>query len=301
MVLGEIECFKKDYKIISVMSRDKEETACPLCGSMQEKLLFMKDSFKIVACKKCELVYVNPRMKKQALEKAYNANNISPMDYYQESEIGDKKAFGKRLKLIERFIKGKGKMLDVGCNVGTFLEVAKESGWDCVGIDVNRGVANDCAKKGIKFFATTIEKAKFKKEFFDVIILNDVLEHVHEPVNFMQSVYKLLKKGGIVFLVTPNIKSLTAKVLRKRWHHLKPDEHLTYFSLNTLKVLLKKQKLDILLWKHVSRDRSFGIIFNKAASFGFAPDLNRFIPKDLQRITFPLNTFDELCIIARKR
>ena len=295
-----IECFKKSYTLRKVMSENREETVCPLCGSKKERFLFLKESFRIVECRDCSLVYVNPRMSKQALEKAYNVNKISPMDYYQESEFGDKKAFGKRLKLIERFTKCKGKMLDVGCNVGTFLEVAKESGWDCFGIDVNKGVADDCAKRGIKFFATTIEKAKFKKEFFDVVILNDVLEHVHKPVKFMQSVCKLLKKGGIVFLVTPNIKSLTAKVLRKRWHHLKPDEHLTYFSLNTLKVLLKKQKLDILLWKHVSRDRSFGIIFNKAASFGFAPDLNRFIPKDLQRITFPLNTFDELCIVAKK-
>ena len=282
-------------------ARSMEKTACPLCGERKEKALFVKDNFKVVRCTNCTLTYVNPRLDKKAIAESYNKNTISPKEYYLRSEAADRIAFKKRWKIIERFTSSRGRVLDIGCNIGIFLSVAKENGWDCYGIDINKSVEKECKQKGIKFAATTLERAKFKKEYFDVIILNDVIEHVHEPKKLMLLVKQFLKKGGIVFLVTPDIGSVTAKVMRRRWHHLKPDEHLTYFTQATMKRLLNDAGLSVLYAKRLGRERSLGIILEKAGSMlKVIPKTKRMVPKSLQKMVIPLNTFDELGVVARK-
>lgn len=256
----------------------------------------------MVQCMNCTLVYINPRLTKKATEQLYNKNVISPLQYYQQTRKSDIITFKKRWKLIEKFVQTKGKVLDVGCNIGTFLEVAKKAGWECYGLDINKSVAEECKKKGIYFSAGTLEKAPFKKNFFDVIILNDVLEHTTTPTKMIVAANALLKKDGLLFIVTPNIESMTFRCLKKHWHHLKPNEHLTYFSKRTMNHLLKEFAFQTLYQKNLGRHRSLGVIIEKGAEhLPFGSRINKYIPSFLRQRVFSFSTFDELCIIARKK
>jgi 2-polyprenyl-3-methyl-5-hydroxy-6-metoxy-1,4-benzoquinol methylase len=279
----------------------REKTPCLICNKNNEKFLFKKDEFSIVKCKNCGLVYVNPRLTEKEIIKLYNDESISPLQYYEDNKKGDEISFKKRLKLIEELYKRKGKILDIGCNIGTFLKVAKDSGWDCYGIDVNKGVEKECKKLGINFKARKLEKRSYKKEFFDVIIMNDVIEHLHHPKEFLAMVKNIVKKEGLIFVVTPNVASLTAKVLKKKWHHLKPNEHLVYFSKKTIKKLMEDQGFQIIKMKNISRWRKIDTIITKSGSLSwFIPSIKKIIPKKITEFVIPFNTFDEVCIIVKK-
>lgn len=284
------------------MKKELEQILCPLCGKSQEKFLFSKDNFRIVRCMNCTLVYVNPRLTGEASKQLYNKNVISPLQYYQQTRKSDCTTFKKRWRLIEKFVSQKGKVLDVGCNIGTFLEVAKNAGWDCYGLDINRSVKEECERKGISISISALEKAKFPHQFFDVIILNDVLEHTTTPTAMIAAANKLLKKDGILFVVTPNIESVTFRCLGRHWHHLKPNEHLTYFSRKTMRLLLKPSDFQILYQKNLGRHRSLGVIVDKVADhITFLSAVSKRLPSWIHNVVFPFSTFDELCIIARKR
>ncbi len=244
----------------------REHTSCLVCGKTAERELFHKNSFRVVKCNNCNLVYINPRLSEKESKDLYTKNIISPAQYYKESQEGDYITFKKRVQWIEEMYGKKGKMLDIGCNIGTFLKAANESSWDCYGIDINKSVEEDCKRIGIKFFAATLEEAKFKNDFFDVIVMNDLIEHVHDPRGLINQVHKILKPDGLIFIVTPDIGSITARLLSKRWHHLKPNEHITYFSKPTMRRLLEGQGFSIITMKHVSRWRKISTVITKSES-----------------------------------
>ncbi len=277
-----------------------EETACPLCKERDDKILFNKESFDVVKCKRCSLVYVNPRLTVKESQRLYNAEVISPSVYYKETKEEDYITFQKRLQIIEKYAE-KGKILDIGCNIGTFLEVAKESGWKTYGIDINEGVKKECLKKGIKFFKGTVAKVKFQKNFFDAVIMNDLIEHVHNPQELLQQVKRVVKPQGIIFIVTPDVGSYAAKVLKKRWPHFKPNEHLIYFSRKTLRKVLESEGFVIKEMKHIGRWRKMGTIIQKGQRvWKEMRVLEKIVPASFMKISMSCNFYDELYVIAQK-
>ena len=277
-----------------------ETIVCPLCKESELEVLFYKDKFRVVRCKKCSLMYINPRLTKKESHALYNKNIISPMQYYEETRHEDRITFKERLKKIEKRVRGK-RMLDIGCNTGTFLGVAKEAGWGCYGVDVNKGVRKECEKKGISFFHGTLDTIKFKKNFFDVIIMNDLIEHVHDPRKLLQQARKILKQEGIIFMVTPDAESYAARFLKRRWPHLKPNEHLMYFSKRTLKKLLKEEGFTIVRMNHIGRWRRVETIVHKGRGvWGGMEMIEKIIPSKLMKVNISCKLFDELYVIAQK-
>jgi len=168
-------------------------------------------------------------------------------------------------------------------------------------VDVNKNVTKFYKGSSIHFSPVPLEQAQFKNNFFDVIIMNDVIEHLHNIHSLLHKVHKLLKPGGILFLVTPDVGSFTRKILRKHWHHFKPYEHLVYFSRFTLRSLLQPCGFDIIDMHHISRHRMIKTILEKAPSFfGIDTLLLNIFPQRLLHIILPFNFYDELCVLARK-
>ncbi len=274
---------------------------CPLCNKSEYKTVFYKDSFRIVRCNTCSLIYVNPRISRSESIRLYNENAISPVNYYKETEKEDKITFEKRLNLIEKFTKNKGKILDIGCSIGTLLDLARNKGFDCYGIEINKDAAKICKKKNLRVYQIPIEKCSFNKNFFDLIIMNDIIEHLHNPKEVMDMVSSILKPNGILFMVTPDIGSFTSRLLGKYWHHLKPNEHLVYFSESTIKRLLNQCNFNVEMIRHLGRYRKVETIMTKPKpSSRFVGKIIKFIPMSIKRIIVPFNLCDELGIIARK-
>jgi 2-polyprenyl-3-methyl-5-hydroxy-6-metoxy-1,4-benzoquinol methylase len=99
-------------------------------------------------------------------------------------------------------------------------------------------------KKGLKVKKGTLKESSYKKNIFDVVMYQDVIEHVTDPVQELKRVYKILKPGGVVFLVTPDVGGLWAKLLGSLWYHYKPVEHVVYFSQKTMQLALENAGFD---------------------------------------------------------
>jgi 2-polyprenyl-3-methyl-5-hydroxy-6-metoxy-1,4-benzoquinol methylase len=275
---------------------------CNLCKSDDAGLIYKKNRFNIVKCRRCGLVYVNPRIKPDTLKNMYNEGVISPFNYYVKHKKEDELTFRKRMVLIEKYRK-KGKLLDVGCSIGTFLDVAKKKGWDVYGIDINKRSIDYCRKKlGLNAEVKKLEEVKEKN--FDVIIMNDILEHVADPLKILKIANSILKNKGILFIATPNIGSFLSKLTGKRWLHLKPDEHIYYFTPKTIRALLEKAGFTVVSCKSLGRVRNLGTVAYKSQTYSKIPyKILKFlnIDKLLNKISFSLNPFDEMGIIAVKR
>jgi 2-polyprenyl-3-methyl-5-hydroxy-6-metoxy-1,4-benzoquinol methylase len=150
-------------------------------------------------------------------------------------------------KIINQIKKYKkiGKLLDVGCFCGLFLDEAREAGFKVYGIEKER-VASDYAKKRFGLKITNEDFENFKNGKFDIITFIDVLEHLPNLKNVLRMVSKMLNKDGILFIQCPNINSLVYKITQEKWNWLLPNIHLYHFSVRSLRTVLEENGFGIL-------------------------------------------------------
>lgn len=217
------------------------------------------DGFSIVRCGKCGLTYVNPRLKEGVLHRIYNEEYYRNTAFkgsdaafygygeYLKDEQDIKATFRRRMDVIGRLVK-RGTLLDVGCATGFFLEVAKERGWKVQGLELSR-FAYEYAKRKrrLPVINRTLEQAGFGNSSFDAVTMFDVIEHLPDPKKTVQEIHRVLRKGGVVAITTPNIGSLVARLLGKRWEEVRRvREHIYFFSEGTLRKMLKSVGFEIL-------------------------------------------------------
>ena len=133
-----------------------------------------------------------------------------------------------------------GSLLDVGFGSGAFLRLAQRVGWRVSGVDpdpvaVTNGIKAglDVRRGGINAFADAAEK-------FDVITLNHVIEHVHDPVETISQAYTLLKPGGRLYIETPNVNSYGSQRFKEFWRGLEPPRHLILFNWASMNSVLRR-------------------------------------------------------------
>lgn len=289
----------------------KKYVKCDLCKSDSTTLLHTKDSFNIVKCNNCGLVYINPRLDSKILNQLYNKDNKdfddqhfkTNINYYLNTKKDDEKTFEKRLKLIQKY-KISGKLLDIGCSIGTFMDVARKKSWEVFGIDLSKASIDYC-KKELKLNAKQgkLEDMKFPSGSFDVIIMSDLLEHVPSPVSTLEEASRILKKNGLLFITTPNIGSITAKLMGTRWIHLKPREHIYYFTPKTIEKALSKIGFQLIECKSLGRVRNLKTITDALKSFNiFLCKTAKLLIRDsfAKNISFTINPYDEMGVFAKK-
>lgn len=219
---------------------------CNLCNADNTKLLFTKNSMKIVRCVNCGLIYVNPQPSKEDIKKIYKNgyfNGSWQSDFLSEKKLYTPR-FKERLRQIIAF-KTKGKLLDVGCAVGYFLEAARDDGWQAFGVEISSFAARYARDSGFDVFTGTLEEANHPAQSFDVVTLWHVLEHMEDPLGCLLETHRILKKSGLVAIELPNIGSRKFKKLRENWDQLKPHEHLYYFTPGALTKMVKKARFKI--------------------------------------------------------
>ncbi|WP_455144920.1 class I SAM-dependent methyltransferase [Brachyspira pilosicoli] len=174
---------------------------CPIC-SMENAIEYLyKNSIgnkSIVKCKNCEIEYLYPYPTQKELEEIYS-------DDYAAWGIGKEDSFSKMKKdkfkkLLKDVLKYKknGKLLDIGCGPGYLMEEAEKLGFDVYGIEVGEKAA-DIAKNKFgneKIYNGIIEKSNFKNNYFDIIMMSDVLEHVVNPLDLLKKSKELLISCG---------------------------------------------------------------------------------------------------------
>ncbi len=132
------------------------------------------------------------------------------------------------------------RLLDIGCGSGHFLRIARALGFDSLGIEVDPVVIRNAQASGEKVIHGRLPDTGLESESFDHITLHHVLEHLHDPDAGLRECFRLLKKGGRLWVQVPNIDSIGHETYGPFWRGLEPPRHLILPSFEGLKALLSE-------------------------------------------------------------
>jgi 2-polyprenyl-3-methyl-5-hydroxy-6-metoxy-1,4-benzoquinol methylase len=225
---------------------DQHNVSCPVCSSNHTVNKYNKFNLHMLQCKNCKLVFTYPqptsadvlqRYSKDWFEREYLPSyGIDP-----EHPVLDALShrYGSELAALRPFHK-KGTVLDVGAGAGLFLSQAKKHNWEVHGVEIS-SYGPIYAKKhfNIDIFQGNLFEASFPNDYFDVIMLQDTIEHVPDPLHIMREICRILRVGGAVIISTPNFGSLSRLIFGRYWSLISPLEHLFLFNMDSLLYLLR--------------------------------------------------------------
>jgi len=218
---------------------------CPACHGTTQRHDFNVCDYPLWRCTDCRMEFLYPQPDEDELATIYGRRYYDAWGLSVDETIVRKMKIFHFLKLLVKVqsdIPPEGRILDVGCATGYFLEAAREMGFEPFGIELSNYGAEICRGKfGIgHIHEGSLETAVFKDSpvgCFDAIFMSDLLEHVRDPTATLQAARRWLPPGGRLLITTPDVGSLSHRVFGRHWLHYKP-EHLFYFGKNSLERLL---------------------------------------------------------------
>lgn len=220
---------------------------CPACGGRAHRVLFYKEQVPYAECDICKTAFVNPLPPDELLRKLYNEEWS---DLFADPEKIARDFQPNRLwrELVALpSARRKGRLLDVGCQSGSFLATAKQMGFDEVrGIDIAEqavAYANSTFGPGTAICGSFLDQP-FDAESFDVVTLWATLEHVPWPDRFMREALRVLKPGGLLALSVPSWDGLSMRWLGPRCHMV-GLEHLNYYTRSGMRRSLNAMGFEV--------------------------------------------------------
>ena len=216
----------------------------------------------------------------------------------QEYEKGRKERLLQENKVLLNLkkIKPEGKLLDVGAGSGMLVEAALQLGYEAEGIEPSKWLHETARKHGLPIHLGTYPHPGTPGPY-DIITLIDVLEHATNPLELMTNLRKGLKEDGILVVVTPDVRSFTARLFRFKWWHYR-IAHVGYFNKKNLALLSGKAGLQLLQQKRPTW--YFSARYLAVRTLSFLPRFMRFNPPQwLDKITIPLNLRDSILAIYK--
>jgi 2-polyprenyl-3-methyl-5-hydroxy-6-metoxy-1,4-benzoquinol methylase len=210
---------------------------------------------KYLQCEECGLAFVRSPLKASDLEPQYLEDSSSTVRYYQAAALADRLTFDRRLRLLAQFQRERGRLLDVGCSIGTLMSVARKMGWEAEGLEPNPKAANHARQQGFQVHEgfLAVELVQELPGHYQCVVMSDVIEHLTDPLEALRLARKLLAPGGFLLVSTPNLESFWCKKFQ-----LKPVEHLFLFNAYNLRLLLEREGLEIYRLEKTSRRRALG-------------------------------------------
>ncbi|WP_396169285.1 class I SAM-dependent methyltransferase [Flavobacterium sp.] len=151
-------------------------------------------------------------------------------------------ALKNKLNLINSQQPNKGRLLDIGAGTGEFLSVAKNDGWQTIGVEPSERAKAIAESKGVSFVEQTSE---LQNQSFDVISMWHVLEHVPDLDQQIKELKRLLKPTGTLIIAVPNFKSFDAKHYGNFWAAYDVPIHFWHFSKTAIKLLFEKEEMKL--------------------------------------------------------
>lgn len=236
------------------------DSKCPLCNQETTIALYTvtKDyqnahdqtSYKAYKCSECNIIFQYPFPNEEDFD------NLYPDDYYAHSEDDNIPFLTKVLDSILQkkitilspikksiypyleIIKQANKILDIGCGKGLFLDVLKKNGKETYGLEPDLNAVEILKKKGHHATQGNISASPYESNYFDLITMFQVFEHIEDPSTLINEVYRILKPGGYFIIETPNIESDLASN-KNLWRSLEFPRHLILHSPKSISNLLK--------------------------------------------------------------
>lgn len=216
---------------------------CHLCKKNKLQSLTQEYKHLIYKCINCGLI-------SSGLRKAQLRNSNQWCHAYVSEKKYKTPGFKKRLEIIEKH-KNHGKILDIGCAAGFFLELTDNQRWETYGIDSCKEILNICRDNinSSNIFLGSLEDQKFSNSLFDVIVIFDTLEHIDNLSDFLFEVKRITKPEGLLAISVPDQEGITSRIMGRHWFDYKKLTHLNFFNLKSLTWAFEKMGFKILVTK----------------------------------------------------
>jgi SAM-dependent methyltransferase len=213
---------------------------CLVCAKADSRYWFRKNDFDIFRCQRCLSAWVAPTPDAEYLKNFYrSAAGFETKDDAHSVSVTRQTAVRRR-KAIGQF-RGAGRVLDVGSGRGFFLAEMCEHGYEGVGIELNPEDAEAArGRAGVSIIEQPFLEAGLAPNSFDVVNLDQCLEHLAEPETVLRHAKQLLTPGGVLALAVPNHASLQSRALGTGDPYITPPEHLFYYTLAGLREMLDR-------------------------------------------------------------
>lgn len=216
--------------------------------------------YSIAKCHNCGLLQTIPAPDteelKQLYETYYNFGGEKGTSYTKSREVFFSSFLYRFWMALDGDIsfhsrKGRGRLLDVGCNEGRGLLIYQRNGFDPEGLELNEKAAQNARRAGFTVHTQSLEEFQ-PEEPFDVVVLSNVLEHAPDPREMLKNVYRVLKPGGQIWISCPNSQSWLRKLFGRSWINWHVPFHLFHFSSKTLTQLLQRCGFEITELKYAT-------------------------------------------------
>jgi 2-polyprenyl-3-methyl-5-hydroxy-6-metoxy-1,4-benzoquinol methylase len=209
-----------------------EILSCQVCGSAYFDSVYPKQHPGLKICRQCGFVFFDRTPSMEQLIAHYKTyprhDEISPITLKRFDEIVESFAPYRKLNRI----------LDVGCGNGHLLQAAMRQGWEAHGTEFTDEAVSICSSKGILIKKGILDVSNYPAESFDVICFIEVIEHIQNTREELAKFHRLLRKGGLLYITTPNFRALSGKFAGPAWNIIEYPEHLAYFRTTTLHRIL---------------------------------------------------------------
>ena len=234
---------------------------CCICGDAPSHLVgkgedyeykTSEDIFSAVQCDSCSLVYLNPRPAITEFETIYPSNyhafEFSPKQYGFVYKIRARLEANRILNKCVQ-LNDDARILDVGCGDGFHLNLLREFGnkkWTIEGIDLDKRAVDAANKSGLTVHLGSVEEMQLAPSSYDLVFMIQTIEHVEKPLAAISAIYKLLKPGGKLVIVTDNTDSLDFKYYKNSyWGGYHFPRHWNLFNKKSLRLLAKKTGFEV--------------------------------------------------------
>lgn len=208
---------------------------CPGCASSKSRAWGTKNGFDLRCCLRCSTTFT---AQLPASEEGHDYDS-----YYRPDNINKPEFLNRRLdELMSGFasFRQSGRLLDIGCGGGEWLNAARRAGWKAQGLEVSAPVVEYLREQDFEIFHGFLQDAAYPDNHFDMVLAIEVLEHVPDAEAILRETARILRPGGVLWATTPHGNGLSARVLHEEWSVVAPPEHLHLFSSKGMRRILRK-------------------------------------------------------------
>jgi SAM-dependent methyltransferase len=203
---------------------------CILCRNNATRT-YLLGKYQLCRCNSCGFGWPDPLPTDDELARFYSTHG---REHLADSDLNQPEH--QRISRTLRRLNAEARtLLDVGCGFGQLLDAAREQGFDTCGLDVNDRRVAHTAARGHRTVLGTLTPDVLRGEQFDVVILSHVIEHLRDPAAMLRSIHQIMRPGGILYVGCPNFAGIHATIAGAHYHHYSPPEHISYFTVDSLK------------------------------------------------------------------
>lgn len=238
---------------------------CPICNKTQADVVMKSyddrygysGNFSLWQCLNCMHQYLECSLSSMQLKELYTnyypRKSLDVTDYTPHSEQRGFSAWLNGAKSSAfRWVPKNVRVLDIGCGFGQSLGYHLDRGCDVYGVEADENIRRVVDKFGFKVHIGLFDHRVYEQGFFDFVTMDQVIEHIHDPIEMLRGISRVLRQGGTVILSTPNAEGWGAKLFGKYWINWHTPYHLQFFTRQSMQHSAQQAGLELIEMRTVT-------------------------------------------------